>query len=241
MLEVLGIKNAKKLVPVEDDQMPMDPITENMNIINMKPVKAFLYQDHQAHIQVHMNAMQDPKIAALIGQNPQAQAIAAAATAHISEHLAFEYRKQMEEMLGIPLPTGEEDEGIPKEMEIQISAMAARASDALLQRNKTEVAAQQAQQAAQDPVIQMQAKELELKKAEEERKTKKDLMDAAAKADQIAIEEERIRSTERIAGLQVGAKIAKEEKEMELKQMQEGVKIGQTIAQSEKPQTGNKQ
>jgi hypothetical protein len=126
-------------------------------------------------------------------------------------------------------------------MEIQISAMAARASDALLQRNKTEVAAQQAQQAAQDPVIQMQAKELELKKAEEERKTKKDLMDAAAKADQIAIEEERIRSTERIAGLQVGAKIAKEEKEMELKQMQEGVKIGQTIAQSEKPQTGNKQ
>jgi hypothetical protein len=241
MLEVLGIKNAKKLVPVEDDQMPMDPITENMNIINMKPVKAFLYQDHQAHIQVHMNAMQDPKIAALIGQNPQAQAIAAAATAHISEHLAFEYRKQMEEMLGIPLPTGEEDEGIPKEMEIQISAMAARASDALLQRNKTEVAAQQAQQAAQDPVIQMQAKELELKEAEEKRKKEKDLMDAAAKADQIAIEEERIRSTERIAGLQVGAKIAKEEKEMELKQMQEGVKIGQTIAQSEKPQTGNKQ
>jgi hypothetical protein len=241
MLEVLGIKNAKKLVPVEDDQMPMDPITENMNIINMKPVKAFLYQDHQAHIQVHMNAMQDPKIAALIGQNPQAQAIAAAATAHISEHLAFEYRKQMEEMLGIPLPTGEEDEGIPKEMEIQISAMAARASDALLQRNKTEVAAQQAQQAAQDPVIQMQAKELELKVAEEKRKKEKDLMDAAAKADQIAIEEERIRSTERIAGLQVGAKIAKEEKEMELKQMQEGVKIGQTIAQSEKPQTGNKQ
>jgi hypothetical protein len=241
MLEVLGIKNAKKLVPVEDDQMPMDPITENMNIINMKPVKAFLYQDHQAHIQVHMNAMQDPKIAALIGQNPQAQAIAAAATAHISEHLAFEYRKQMEEMLGIPLPTGEEDEGIPKEMEIQISAMAARASDALLQRNKTEVAAQQAQQAAQDPVIQMQAKELELKTQEEKRKKEKDLMDAAAKADQIAIEEERIRSTERIAGLQVGAKIAKEEKEMELKQMQEGVKIGQTIAQSEKPQTGNKQ
>jgi hypothetical protein len=241
MLEVLGIKNAKKLVPVEDDQMPMDPITENMNIINMKPVKAFLYQDHQAHIQVHMNAMQDPKIAALIGQNPQAQAIAAAATAHISEHLAFEYRKQMEEMLGIPLPTGEEDEGIPKEMEIQISAMAARASDALLQRNKTEVAAQQAQQAAQDPVIQMQAKELELKTQEEKRKKEKDLMDAAAKADQIAVEEERIRSAERIAGLQVGAKIAKEEKEMELKQMQEGVKIGQTIAQSEKPQTGNKQ
>ena len=239
MLEVLGIKNAKKLVPVEDDQMPMDPITENMNLINMKPVKAFLYQDHQAHIQVHMNAMQDPKISSLIGQNPQAQAIAAAATAHISEHLAFEYRKQMEEMLGLPLPTGEEDEGIPKDMEVQISIMAAKASDALLQRNKTEVAAQQAQQAAQDPVIQMQAKELELKKAEEERKTKKDLMDAAAKADQIAIEEERIKSAERIAGLQVGAKTAKDQQEMEFKKMQEGVKIGQTIAQSQKPQKGN--
>jgi len=240
MLEVLGIKNAKKLVPVEDDQKPMDPITENMNIINMKPVKAFLYQDHQAHIQVHMNAMQDPKIAALIGQNPQAQAIAAAATAHISEHLAFEYRKQMEELLGVPLPTGDEDEGIPKEMEVQISAMAARASDALLQRNKTEVAAQQAQQAAQDPVIQMQAKELELKTQEEKRKKEKDIMDAAAKADQIAVEEERIRSAERIAGLQVGAKTAKDQEEMEFKKMQEGLKIGQSIAQSEKPQTGNK-
>lgn len=241
MLEVLGIKNAKKLVPVEDDQMPMDPVTENMNLINMKPVKAFLYQDHQSHIQVHMNAMQDPKLAALIGQNPQAQAIGAAAMAHISEHLAFEYRKQMEEMLGIPLPTGEEDEGMPKEMEVQISIMAAKASDALLNRNKTEVAAQQAQQAAQDPVIQMQAKELELKKAEEERKTKKDLMDAAAQADKIAIDEERIKSAERIAGAQIGAKTAKDQNEMEFKKLQEGIKVGQTLAQSNKPQTGSKE
>lgn len=241
MLEVLGIKNAKKLVPVEDDQMPMDPVTENMNLINMKPVKAFLYQDHQSHIQVHMNAMQDPKLAALIGQNPQAQAIGAAAMAHISEHLAFEYRKQMEEILGIPLPTGEEDEGIPKEMEVQISIMAAKASDALLNRNKTEVAAQQAQQAAQDPVIQMQAKELELKKAEEERKTKKDLMDAAAQADKIAIDEERIKSAERIAGAQIGAKTAKDQNEMEFKKLQEGIKVGQTLAQSNKPQTGSKE
>ena len=240
MLEVLGIKNAKKLVPVEDDQMPMDPVTENMNLINMKPVKAFLYQEHQAHIQVHMNAMKDPKIAALIGQNPQAQAISAAAMAHISEHLAFEYRKQMEQILGIPLPTGEEDDGIPKEMEVQISIMAAKASDSLLQRNQTEVAAQQAQQAAQDPVIQMQAKELELKKAEEERKTKKDVMDAAAKADQIAVEQERIQSAERIAGAQLGAKTAKDQQEMEFKKLQEGIKVGQTLAQANKPQTGSK-
>ena len=240
MLEVLGIKNAKKLVPVEDDQMPMDPVTENMNLINMKPVKAFLYQEHQAHIQVHMNAMKDPKIAALIGQNPQAQAISAAAMAHISEHLAFEYRKQMEQILGIPLPTGEEEDGIPKDMEVQISIMAAKASDSLLQRNQTEVAAQQAQQAAQDPVIQMQAKELELKKAEEERKTKKDVMDAAAKADQIAVEQERIQSAERIAGAQLGAKTAKDQQEMEFKKLQEGIKVGQTLAQANKPQTGSK-
>jgi glycerol-3-phosphate dehydrogenase len=161
--------------------------------------------------------------------------------AHISEHLAFEYRKQMEEMLGIPLPTGEEDEGMPKEMEVQISIMAAKASDALLNRNKTEVAAQQAQQAAQDPVIQMQAKELELKKAEEERKTKKDLMDAAAQADKIAIDEERIKSAERIAGAQIGAKTAKDQNEMEFKKLQEGIKVGQTLAQSNKPQTGSKE
>jgi hypothetical protein len=160
--------------------------------------------------------------------------------AHISEHLAFEYRKQMEQILGIPLPTGEEDEGIPKEMEVQISIMAAKASDSLLQRNQTEVAAQQAQQAAQDPVIQMQAKELELKKAEEERKTKKDVMDAAAKADQIAVEQERIQSAERIAGAQLGAKTAKDQQEMEFKKLQEGIKVGQTLAQANKPQTGSK-
>jgi hypothetical protein len=147
----------------------------------------------------------------------------------------------MEEMLGIPLPTGEEDEGMPKEMEVQISIMAAKASDALLNRNKTEVAAQQAQQAAQDPVIQMQAKELELKKAEEERKTKKDLMDAAAQADKIAIDEERIKSAERIAGAQIGAKTAKDQNEMEFKKLQEGIKVGQTLAQSNKPQTGSKE
>ena len=235
MLDVLGIKNAKKLVPVEDDQKPADPITENMNLLNMKPVKAFLYQDHQAHIQVHMNALQDPKIAALMGQNPNAQAIGAAAMAHINEHLAFEYRRQMEEMLGIPLPTGEEDEGIPREMEIQISALAAQASDVLLQRNKTEEAARQAQEAAQDPVIQMQAQELKLKEEEIARKKQKDLYDAAAKADQIEVEEKRIASQEKIAGLQVGARLAKDQKELELKEIQAGVDIGKATAETLKP------
>jgi hypothetical protein len=235
MLEVLGIKNAKKLVKIEDDQMPEDPVTENMNILNMKPVKAFMYQDHQAHIQVHMNAMQDPKLAQLIGQNPQAQAIGAAAMAHIQQHLAFEYRKQMEDMMGVPLPTGEEEneEAIPRDLELQISKMAAQASDELLKRNKTEIAAQQAQQAAQDPVIQMQAKELQLKEQEEQRKMQKDQADAAAKAAQQQIEKERIASQERIAQASLMSKLQKDKQEIELKAMQ-------AVANVNKPQTGKK-
>ena len=231
MLEVLGIKNAKKLVKIEDDQMPEDPVTENMNILNMKPVKAFLYQDHQAHITVHMNAMKDPKLAALIGQNPQAQAIGAAAMAHIQQHLAFEYRKQMEQLIGMPLPTGEEDEAIPRDLEVQISQMASQASDSLLQKNQTEIAAQQAQQAAQDPVIQMQAKELELKQAEEQRKTNKDQADAAEAAARLELEKERIASQERIANAQIMAKMEKDQNDNQIKTMQ-------AVVNANKPQKG---
>jgi hypothetical protein len=234
MLDVLGIKNAKKLIPLEDDKTPKDPITENMNIMNMKPVKAFLYQDHQAHITVHMNAMKDPKMAALIGQNPQAQAIGAAAMAHIQQHLAFEYRKQMEQLMQVQLPNPEDsEEHIPRDQEVQLSIMAAQASDALLQRNQTEIAAQQAQQAAQDPVIQMQAKELELKQAEEQRKMQKDQADAAAKAAQLQIEKERIASQERIAQANLMSKQQKDKQELELKAMQ-------AVANVNKPQTGKK-
>jgi hypothetical protein len=231
MLEVLGIKNAKKLVKIEDDQMPEDPVTENMNILNMKPVKAFLYQDHQAHITVHMNAMKDPKLAALIGQNPQAQAIGAAAMAHIQQHLAFEYRKQMEQLIGMPLPTGEEDEAIPRDLEVQISQMASQASDSLLQKNQNEIAAQQAQQAAQDPVIQMQAKELELKQAEEQRKTNKDQADAAEAAARLELEKERIVSQERIANAQIMAKMEKDQNDNQIKTMQ-------AVVNANKPQKG---
>jgi hypothetical protein len=235
MLEVLGVKNAKKLVKIEEDQMPEDPITENMNIINMKPVKAFLYQDHQAHITVHMNAMKDPKMAALIGQNPQAQAISAAAMAHIQQHLAFEYRKQMEQLMQVQLPNPEDsEEQIPRDQEVQLSIMAAQASDALLQRNQTEIAAQQAQQAAQDPVIQMQAQELELKKAEEMRKAAKDQADVAEAAARLELERERIASQERIAGAQILAKTEKDQAEIEIKAMQ-------AMNQANKPQTGNRQ
>lgn len=219
MLEVLGIKNAKKLVKIEDDAVPQDPVTENMNLINMKPVKAFLYQDHQAHIKVHMAAMQDPKIMQLIGQNPNAQAIGAAAMAHIQEHLAFEYRKQMEIIMGVQLPNADDDVRIPKAMEIQISQMASQAADVLLQRNQTEIAAQQAQQAAQDPVIQMQAKELELKQAEENRKAAKDQADVQEAAARLQLERERIASQERIASTQVMAKQQKDATDAEIKAM----------------------
>jgi hypothetical protein len=235
MLEVLGVKNAKKLVKIEDDQMPEDPITENMNIINMKPVKAFLYQDHQAHIQVHMNFMKDPKVAALVGQNPQAQAMQAAAMAHIQQHLAFEYRKQMEQMMQIQLPNPENDEEqIPRDQEVQLSIMAAQASDALLQRNQTEIAAQQAEQAKQDPVIQMQAQELQLKQAEEQRKAAKDQADVQEALARMELERERIASQERIAAAQIQAKVGKDQAEIEIKTIQ-------AMNQANKPQTGNRQ
>jgi len=231
----LGIKNAEKLVKLEDDKKPEDPITENMNALNMKPIKAFYYQDHQAHIQVHMNAMKDPKIAAIVGQNPNAQAIQAAMLAHINEHLGFEYKKQMEQLIGMPLPEDEDQEGIPKEMEVQVSRMASQASDMLLQRNQNEIAAQQAQQAAQDPVIQMQIKEQQLEEQELLRKKQKDVLEASAKADQLKVEKERIASQERIAGMQIGAKTAVDREELQFKKQVEGFKIGKEIADQSKP------
>jgi hypothetical protein len=242
MLDVLGIKNAKKLVKLENDQLPEDPITENMNFLNMKPVKAFMYQDHDAHITVHMNALKDPKMAAMIGQNPNAQAIGAAAMSHINEHIAFAYRRQMEDLMGIQIPTinEESDEGIPRDMEIQISAMAAQASNMLLGRNQTEIAAQQAQMAAQDPVIQMQAQELQLKQAEEQRLSAKDQTDAQLKLEQLRIEQERIASQERIANAQLGAKVMTDKEKLELQKLKEGFQIGKEISEMNKPQQPKK-
>jgi hypothetical protein len=165
MLEVLGIKNAEKLVKLPEDQKPTDPVRENMDIITGKPVKAFLEQDHAAHIAVHMAALQDPKMAAIVGQNPMAQQIQAAAMAHINEHMAFEYRKQIEAQLGMVLPTDEEAENMDPEVAAKVAQMSAQAAQRLLQKNQTEAAQQQAQQMSQDPVIQMQQEELAIKKA----------------------------------------------------------------------------
>ena len=232
MLDVLGIKNASKLVPIDEDKKPSDPITENMNVLAMKPVKAFLYQDHQAHIQVHMSAMKDPKIQQIVSQSPMVQAIMAAMSAHINEHIGYEYRKQMEQRMGTMLPSPEkiEEDGIPEHMEVQISQLAARAAQQLLQQNQQEATAQKNQQTAQDPLIQLQQQELQIKQQDLQRRATKDKIDAAAKADQLEIERQRIATQERIAGMQVGAKTAKDKAELAAKQQLEGVRIGTDIA-----------
>ena len=242
MLDVLGIKNAAKLVPMEDDQKPTDPISENMNVLKGKPLKAFMYQDHEAHITVHMSAMRDPKIAALIGQNPQAQMIQSAMMAHIQEHVGYEYRRQMEQMIGVPIPFSEEEDfKLPEEVELQISRLAAPAAQKLLQRDQNEMAAQQAQQAAQDPLVQMQQQELAIKAKEVELKERKLVTDAAAKADQIEIEKERIATQERIAGMQVGAKVAKDKAELESKDQLEGMRLGVEIARTKEMANATKE
>ena len=164
MLEVMGIKDADKIIIVEDDQKPTDPVTENMNILNMKPVKAFIEQDHAAHLTVHQAAMQDPKFAQMVGQNPQAQAIQQAAQAHIMEHMGFQYRREIEKQLGVSLPDPKEE--LKPELEQQISQMAAAAAQRVLQQHQNEAQAQQNQQAQQDPVMQMQQKDLQLREQE---------------------------------------------------------------------------
>jgi hypothetical protein len=240
MLEVLGIKNSEKLVPLPDDatRKPRDPVSENMDIINGKPVKAFIYQDHEAHITVHMAAMKDPKLAQMVGQSPNASAIIAAAAAHIQEHLAFAYRKQIEDVAGVPLPPpgAEMDE----DTEIAVSRLAAAAAVQLLQKNNAEVQQQQAQQAAQDPLVQMQQKELELKEREVALKEKQLALTAAEKADKLDIERERIASQKEIAGLQVGAKLATDKANLSSKEQIEGLRIGVQVAkEASAPQKPN--
>ena len=196
MLEVLGIRNAAKLVPMEDDEKPTDPVTENMNVLRGKPVKAFMYQDHQAHIQVHTTAMQNPKIQQILAMNPQiAQMMQAAMTAHINEHVGMEYRKQIEATLGVSIPVIDEEDDeqvLPKSVEVELSRLMAQASTKLLGQAQQEAQAQQAQQQAQDPLIQMQMQELQIKQAEQQRKATKDQVDAILKAQQIAVDQERV-------------------------------------------------
>jgi hypothetical protein len=232
MLEVLSIKNIGKLIPASEDEKPKDPVTENMAIINGKPVKAFLYQDHQAHIQVHMAAMQDPKIAQMIGQNPQAQAIQAAAMAHINEHIAFEYRRQIEEQLGVTLPDPEQQ--LPEEAEAQLSPLIAQAAQQLLAKNQGEVQQQQAEQQQQDPLVQMQQQELALKQQEVQIKAEKTKADIAADQVRLQLDQMRIESQERIAGAQLGAKAEMDKNKMTADQMIKGAQLGMKAVSDER-------
>jgi hypothetical protein len=235
MLEVLGIKNIGKLIPSAEDQKPKDPVSENMAVMNMKPVKAFIYQDHEAHIAVHTMAMKDPKIAQIVGQNPQAQMMMAAMMAHINEHVAFQYRKEIEEQLGIPLP--KMDEELDPEMELEVSRMMAMAAAKLFQKDSAEAQQQQAQQAAQDPILQMQQQELQLKAQEVKIKEQKLLIDAAAKQDQLEIEKSRIEAQKEIAGLQVGSKARKDQMDLDSKMQLEGLRIGSDVARNKAQMT----
>lgn len=229
MLDVLGIKNAAKLIPMQDDTRPRDPITENQNILRMKPVKAFFYQDHQAHIAVHMAVMQEPKMQQMMQQNPQAPQMAAAIAAHIAEHLGYEYRKQMEDAMGIQLPNYDEDnedQVIPKDMEVEISKRAAQASQQLLQQSKQQAQQQQAQEQMKDPIVQMQMQELQIKQAEQQRKAQKDKDDAQLKMAQIQVERDRIAAQQEIAGANMAMKHQQEVQRAEKAQETEGFRQG---------------
>jgi hypothetical protein len=230
MIEVLGIKNANKLVPVEEDAVPTDPVQENQNVLMGKPVKAFIEQNHEAHIQTHMSAIQNPKIQQLMQMNPQAQAIMAAAMAHINEHIAFEYRKQVEMQIGHPLPGEEQNKHMPPELADQIAMATAQASQQLLQRDQQQAQQKQNQQQMQDPIIQMQQQELQLKMQEFQLKQQKQQIDAAAKADQLEIEKSRIDAQMQIAAMQVGANAAGKRDQLAKQQETEGVRMGIDVA-----------
>ena len=259
MLHVLGIKNIEKLIPTTKDQKPVDPVQENQNVLTGKPVKAFAYQNHEAHIKVHTSAAQDPQIQKLIGQNPQAQVIQGALMAHITEHVAYSYRNKMSQALGVPMLDSEE--GLTPEMEYQFSQLLAQAAPQVLAQSQALVAQDQAKQNAQDPIIQMQQKELQIKEqevqqkgqlaqaelqlkaqeaqqknqlaqAELQRKSTKDQIDAAGRADDIRVREETLKAKQEYDGTKLGVEIKKHQTEQESKQELDGVRMGIDIAKN---------
>jgi hypothetical protein len=231
MLEVLGVKNANKLIPMDDDQTPTDPVTENQNILMQKPVKAFLTQNHQAHIQVHMTAMQNPHIQELMQGNPAAQTVQAAMMAHVNEHLGFEYRVQIEQQLGFALPPQHDESGddIPMDpqVEAQLAPMLAQASQRLLQMSQSQKSQEQAQKQAQDPIVQMQMQELQIKAAEQQRKAQKDAQDAQLRQAQLAVEQQRITSQKEIATAQIAAKQQNESRALNVDAMKAAAQMKQ--------------
>ena len=213
MLDVLGIKNAEKLVPLPDDEMPVDPVSENMNALNGKPLKAFISQDQKAHIAVHQMFMQDPLVMKTIGQNPQANMIMAALQAHIAEHLGFDYRTMIEKQMGVPLPPP--NEHLPDDVEVQLSRLVAQASAQVMQANTAEAQQAQNQQMAQDPLVQIQQQEMQIKGAEQQRKQQKDQTDAQLKAAQQQIERERIQTQKQIDMTRIQTDYVKSKEELD--------------------------
>ena len=230
MIEVLGIKNAAKLVKTEDDQIPTDPVQENQDVLTGKPVKAFVQQNHEAHIKVHMMAMQDPKIAQIMAQNPQAQMMQAAMLAHINEHVGFQYRLEIEKRMGIPIPSEDQNKQVPPEMADHIAIMAAEAAQQLFTQNSQEAKQQQAQQQMQDPIVQMQMQELQIKMEDLKLKQQKQALDAAAKADQIRVEESRIAAQKEIAAMQVSATAAANKDRLSKQMELDGARLGVDVA-----------
>jgi len=232
MLDVLGVKNAEKLIPQKDNMKPMDPVTENMNIINGKPVKAFIYQDHEAHIKAHLAFINDPKIKELIGQSPNANKIFAAMEAHIAEHIAFAYRNKIEEELGVPLPPP--GEPLPEDVEVELSRLIAKSADQLLQKNTAEAKQEQIAQQQQEPLIQMQQQELQIKQMEAQAKAKKMTDDSAIDAARLQLEKAKMESQERIAGAKIGADAVNQQKELDAKEFMEGTKLGAEAVKQQK-------
>ena len=232
MLEVLGIKNAAKLVPLEEDMKPTDPVSENQNVLKGKPLKAFMYQDHQSHIQVHMMLLQDPLIQQFIGQNPRAPAIQAALTAHVAEHVGYMMRQKIEQQLGMPLPP--EDEKLPPNVEIALSGMMAQAAQQVLMQDQAKAAQMQAQQQAQDPVVQMQLQELQIKQGELELKKQKLMIDASIAADKQELEEQKVSGRLELDALKVGAQINESKTKSQFEQERAGIQMGAEIAKNQK-------
>ena len=230
MLDVLGIKNAEKLVPLPDDQKPTDPISENQAVLKGKPLKAFMYQDHQAHISVHMSLLQNPMIMQIVGQNPMAQQMVAAMQAHMAEHAGYLYRQKVEQQLGMPMPP--EDEKLPPQLELALSTMMAQAANQVLQQDQAQAAQMQAQQAAQDPVLQMQQQELAIRQAEVQIKGQKANTDAKLAMAKLALEREKSQDTTQLNAMKIGAQIENDKHKLANQQQQVGLKAGMDMAKS---------
>ena len=221
MLEVLGIQDANDIIKLPGDIKPADPVTENMMLLKQEPVKAFKYQDHEAHISVHMAAMQDPKMREMVGQSPFAQAIGQAMAAHVTEHVAFQYRREIEKMLGVEMPN--EDQPLPEDVEVEISRLAKDAAEKLLQKDQMEAQQQQAQQQQQDPVVQMQQAELQIKQQELQHKMQMDAAKLKLDADRIAAENQR-------EGARLGVRLATDLDKSQRNDQKEGAKLGIEVA-----------